>query len=275
VAVWAVRSRSIATASLARSLASLLFRDPRLSESVFEAPVARPYADPNREAQTNLQLVSLDVVADRTAKRLGALSGDDVSDKVEVISEGQSDVVSIQATEPEPARAARLANVFADEYRRFRREADRSKVRDAQLLLERKLESLSRSERNGMRGRSLEDRAEQLEVLTALQTGNVELVQTAEPPSSPSSPEPVRNTALGGALGLLLGLGLAFLLERLDRRVKTPEELEAIFARRFPRAKRSRGQRRIRNTFLLQTRRLSGCYARTFVTSTLITPSGL
>jgi receptor protein-tyrosine kinase len=39
----------------------------------------------------------------------------------------------------------------------------------------------------------------------------------------------MRNTVLGGVLGLLIGLGLAFMLERLDRRIKEPEDLERIF----------------------------------------------
>jgi capsular exopolysaccharide synthesis family protein len=34
---------------------------------------------------------------------------------------------------------------------------------------------------------------------------------------------------LGGVLGLLLGLGLAFLLDRLDRRIREPKDLEAVY----------------------------------------------
>ena len=210
---------------------SLLFRDPELAEQLFQSNSFKPSTDPEREAGTNLQLVSLDVVAERTAKTLGGVSGDEVSDKVEIGSEGASDVVSIRATETEPALAARLANVFATEYVDFRREADRSKVGEAQRLVEVKLNSLSRSDKNGSRGRALENRSEQLGLLAALQTGNAEVVQQAEPPSSPSSPQTARNTAVGVALGLLLGLALAGLLELFDRRLKDPGEIEAIFAR--------------------------------------------
>jgi polysaccharide biosynthesis transport protein len=48
-------------------------------------------------------------------------------------------------------------------------------------------------------------------------------------PTSPSSPKTSRNTLIGGVLGLLVGLGLAFALERLDRRIKGPEDLETIY----------------------------------------------
>jgi Mrp family chromosome partitioning ATPase/capsular polysaccharide biosynthesis protein len=40
---------------------------------------------------------------------------------------------------------------------------------------------------------------------------------------------PVARGILGGLLGLLVGLGLAFLLESLDRRIRTREELEAAY----------------------------------------------
>ena len=50
-------------------------------------------------------------------------------------------------------------------------------------------------------------------------------------PTSPSSPKPARNGVLGAVVGLIFGVGLTLLLERLDHRVRRLEEVEAIFER--------------------------------------------
>ena len=50
-------------------------------------------------------------------------------------------------------------------------------------------------------------------------------------PTSLSSPKTSRNTAIGVVLGLFIGLALAFILESNNRRIRTPEDLEAIYRR--------------------------------------------
>jgi len=57
--------------------------------------------------------------------------------------------------------------------------------------------------------------------------GAVEPVTTAEEPTDPVSPGPVRNGALGLGGSLALGLALANLLDRTDDRLRRTEDLEA------------------------------------------------
>ena len=57
-------------------------------------------------------------------------------------------------------------------------------------------------------------------------TNNVSVVDKADVPLFPFKPDIFRNAMIGLALGLMIGLGLAFLLEHLDDSIKFPDEVE-------------------------------------------------
>ena len=58
-----------------------------------------------------------------------------------------------------------------------------------------------------------------------LKTSPIQLLDPALVPKSPSEPQPVRNLVIAIPLGLVLGIGLALLLDTLDRRVKSPQDV--------------------------------------------------
>ena len=165
--------------------AGLLFRDPGFDQKLFGTTFLAPNRDPAREAATNVKLVSLDIVAQRTARLFPGLTAKEVSDRIKAAAEGQSDVVSVTATDHDPVRARRLANTFAQQYIEFRRDSDRAKIREAQALVQQRISTLTPQQRLNPEGRSLSERADQLQVLASLQTGNAELVELALTPTSP------------------------------------------------------------------------------------------
>jgi succinoglycan biosynthesis transport protein ExoP len=63
-------------------------------------------------------------------------------------------------------------------------------------------------------------------VAAGLKSSNVRVVDKARVPKIPSSPKPKRNFALSLILGLMGGVGLAFMLNYMDNTVKTPEDVE-------------------------------------------------
>lgn len=210
--------------------ASLLFRDPGFAEELFGSDATSASSDATREAATNVRLVGLDIISLRTAKRLrGELTADQIRGALEVSNDGLSDVATISVTDPDPRRARLIANTFARQFIFFRARADRSKLLRAKRVAERGIERLSGEELAGPRGEALSRAAEKLGILASLQTGNAELVQPADLPNEASSPKPVRNGLLGAVLGLLLGVGLALLFERLNRRLRDPEEAQEAF----------------------------------------------
>jgi len=57
-------------------------------------------------------------------------------------------------------------------------------------------------------------------------TPNIVQIDAASKPTEPIRPRPVTNMAMAGAIGLILAVGIAFLIENLDDTLKTPEDVE-------------------------------------------------
>ncbi|MFA7572740.1 MAG: Wzz/FepE/Etk N-terminal domain-containing protein [Lutispora sp.] len=64
------------------------------------------------------------------------------------------------------------------------------------------------------------------EVAQLMKVQNVEIIDPAVVPTSPIKPRPTLNMAIAFVLALMIGVGLAFLLEYLDHTVKTPDDVE-------------------------------------------------
>jgi polysaccharide biosynthesis transport protein len=65
-------------------------------------------------------------------------------------------------------------------------------------------------------------------VASGMKASNILVVDNAETPSAPYAPQRAADLALGLGLGLLLAVGLAFLMEYMDNTLKTPDDLENI-----------------------------------------------
>jgi hypothetical protein len=66
------------------------------------------------------------------------------------------------------------------------------------------------------------------DILRTSNSSNLDLIEEAEVPTAPSSPDIRRNLLLGAAAGLFLGCLLAFVLDYLDQTVRTEEDLRGI-----------------------------------------------
>jgi capsular exopolysaccharide synthesis family protein len=217
---------------------SLVFSNNQLAQQVAGLPVASSNSQLAQQ-NTNLKLVELGDMAEKTASLLAGaksatplargLTESKISESLSVSTEKESNIVNITVTTTSPALTAEIANTYADQFVAEQQSSNHKYYAHALKLVEKQLGALSPKQRAGTAGLALQDRAQSLGVLAELKNGNVEVAKAAKVPTSPSSPKVSRNTVLGGMLGLLLGLGIAFLLERLDRRIREPRDLEGIY----------------------------------------------
>lgn len=207
-----------------KASATLLFREEPtiLGESA-------PVVDPTREAETTAELVALPVIAENAEKENPDLPDGVVAGTVSVTPSATADTAEVSSTTNDPELSAEAANAYATAYIRFRRKQDRAQLQEPIELAEQSLEELGLEEETGPQEQALKKQLDQLRLNQSLQTGGAELVQKANPPLETSGPNVGKNVLLGIVLGALLGFGLAALLERIDRRVRSSEEMEELY----------------------------------------------
>ena len=66
----------------------------------------------------------------------------------------------------------------------------------------------------------------QQEINEMMEVDNVSTIDVAKVPQYPVSPNKVMNLAVAGVLGLMVSIGLVFVLAFLDRTYKTPADVE-------------------------------------------------
>ncbi|MEA2427745.1 MAG: tyrosine-protein kinase [Thermoleophilaceae bacterium] len=200
--------------------AKLLLQSDNLSSTIAGTTIGG--VDPTRQSATDAQLAGSPAVAARVRKVVRGGLGDA---SVSASASADSNILTITVRDTDPARAPRIANAFARQFIIFRRDTTRSRYQNAFRTVQTRL---GQTRRGTPDYTTLQAQAKQLKLLISLQTGDAQLVQPAVKPSDPVEPKPARNIALGVIVGLLLGLGLAFLRDRLDRRIKGEDQIEAL-----------------------------------------------
>ena len=203
---------------------SISLRDESQNFQLIGDSVA-PRETPEQRAAVAASQVTSGRIRQEVLDRLG---GDVLGDvEVDALAEVRTNFVVIQVEGGDPDRAALVANTFAEATRSALRTESRQRFESAAERLTEASRDVRRSQApDSLIQRSVyRDRIASLEFL-ASEADPVQIVERATPPGNPISPLPVRNTILGGILGLALGLLAAFVRDSLDRRLKGAREIQ-------------------------------------------------
>ncbi|MGH3134083.1 MAG: P-loop NTPase [Gaiellaceae bacterium] len=200
--------------------------------------------EPVRMIKTQAQLARLPVVAFRVVDAAGLddRNGYAFLAQSGVDAEGTTDLFRFRVRDPDPEIAETLATEYARQYIRYRAELDTDALRNTVAALTARIRRLRSAGAGTALYASLVEKRQELETALSLQTSNASLVRPADG-AGQIAPRPMRSATLALMLGLVIGLGLAFLLDMLDVRVRTADEiaeqLELPLIGRLPEASRT------------------------------------
>jgi polysaccharide biosynthesis transport protein len=176
-------------------------------------------------------------------EKLGSVTQQELQKVVVVSPAANSNILSISADDPDPARAALLANAVAAAFIENRRlsavtglESVINDLDEKIAELERQISELAKSPADlskaaqldtaRAQSASLSERRLLLAVDKNLKKGEAELIASAAPTDQPISPTPARTAAIAAVFGLLAASGAVLLKDRLDTRLRSREDAE-------------------------------------------------
>jgi len=206
---------------------------------------------PERALDTQVQLLQMRPLLENTIRELNlGITPRELEGRIQVSAVGRTNIISVNVSDSDPARAAAIANELAEQFTRWSRDHRResiaaavdqvdarlAEVEDEILTLGRKVQAEGRTEElaAGLQVAlsaysPLSQERENLRIQEQLETGSARVVSPAVINEDPVSPNPLRNAILALSIGMALGLGLAMLNEYLDNTLKSSEEVESIF----------------------------------------------
>jgi capsular exopolysaccharide synthesis family protein len=157
---------------------------------------------------------------------------------VKSTEQGQTDVISVTATDHDPALAARVANAYATEFVSYETTVALKGLTTAELQLQAQINAIevelptTTGTPQGValanQEAVLKEEYAQYQVDGASTTGGVTDISPASVPKAPSSPKKLEIGLIGLAVGLMVGLGAAFIAENLDDAIRSRDDLEDV-----------------------------------------------
>jgi succinoglycan biosynthesis transport protein ExoP len=210
-------------------------------------------------ASTYLQLITTRPVLDAVVQKLGLTeSAATLATAIQVSVVNGTQLIKVAVEDRDPQRAADIANTLPAVFSDYNQAQQASRYADSKQSLQTEITSVEgqiadlqrqidvlgnpppaaqqaavdqfQAALNQLRQSrtTLLASLDNIKLAEAQSTNSVIVVETAIVPSSPIRPKRLQNTALAAVVGLMLAVGVAFLVEYLDDTIKTPAQVDAL-----------------------------------------------
>ena len=191
--------------------------------------------EPVRSMETQLTLASLPILGYMVAEELGLRDRDGgaVAAKTSARPFEDTDILLFTTQDPSPAMARRIATEYANQFVRFRQQFDTATLGRSIGELDGELLRLRRAgQEKGALYADVQARRRQLMTAVELQRGNALVVRAAD--TATRAPARWKEDARDAFLiALIAGLGLAYVVDVLDRRLRSARVIAAALGARL------------------------------------------
>ena len=211
--------------------AEVNFQDP--NQAVGLLGLGSNTADtPAQIASVSAETITGNAIMSRVRRELRSTSPvGSLASAISTETSQQSGLLGIVASGSTASFAARLANAVAAALVAQTNQQTRAKYATLAADVRRQISQLPRSaSADGPYGplAFYENELAKAQTLATYAT-SVQVTRLAQPPAAPNSPHRSRSALLGLALGLLLGVIVAFVRDSVDRRLRRPQDVDASF----------------------------------------------
>lgn len=204
-----------------------------------------------RLARTYASLLTSRPVLEETARRLG-IDATDLDEMIDVTPVRDTQLLGIKVEGPDARLIAQIANTLPVVFLERNQEWQLGRVSESRANLEAEIANTERdlaqtqealknatgdTERTRLETSLAQYRStysnlvasyQQVRIAEAQALNNIVVAEPAVEPQDPIRPRVLTNTLLAAIVGLMLALGIAFLVEYLDDTVKTPDDISRV-----------------------------------------------
>lgn len=204
-----------------------------------------------RLARTYASLLTSRPVLDETARRLG-IDATNLDEMISVTSVRDTQLLGIKVEGPDAGLIAQIANTLPVVFLERNQEWQLGRVSESRANLEAEIANTEKdlaqtqealknatgdTERTRLETSLAQFRStystlvasyQQVRITEAQALNNIVIAEPAVEPQDPIRPRVLTNTLLAAIVGLMLALGVAFLVEYLDDTIKTPDDISRV-----------------------------------------------